>query len=463
MFSNNNNNNSDGHYETLGEETFFQSGDMLTDTEAKLSMKYDLRIVRYVKNSLKANEQADPRIALRVYKNGKSSDGADTGGKCEHEFKMAIGKFQQIMELLEDENNFLLKQSSKALKSNNMLMDLNRATSFAEWSKAKELLLRYLAEHGWQIGRTIPLTSEHRDAVRTGKTDGAFQLDIVSFVNPASKDWRTITKDTISLSMYLCNTEQEMMLFRKFAFTKSKQERCGLLASVLLPCLSFQRPTGAFEDKKDCVILVSPAFHSLLKYYRKPGNILQKVIPQAFAAPITFQVSAEQQQYMIYNPTTPQEKLLMQMQVENLQYMNTRSTCHVMPLLPSSVAAIDCILSSNKHQPQLMAPPPPPPPPPGEIDGSVVFWDRHYDADDNSDDGADDVTTKRSIVDAGFDDYDAGATTQDQEQQQHAADKSKKMRKDVLLDRDVVAAVTKEIVVEERKKRDNEKKLYNVM
>ena len=242
--------------------------------------------------------------------------------------------------------------------------------------------------------------------------------------------------------------------------------RCGLLASVLLPCLSFQRVTGAFEDKKDCVILVSPAFHSLLKYYRKPGNILQKVIPQAFAAPITFQVSAEQQQYMIYNPTTPEEKLLMQMQVENLQYMNTRSTCHVMPLLPSSAAAIDCVLSSNKHQPQLMAPPPPAAaaaPPPAEIDGSVVFWDRHYD-DDNSD-GADDVTTKKSAVDAGFDDYDAGATTQaqEQQQQQHAADKSKKMRNDVLLDRDVVVAVTKEIVDEERKKRDNEKKLYNVM
>ena len=103
----NNNNNSDAHYETLGEETFFQSGDMITDTEAKLSMKYDLRIVRYVKNSLKAEEQADPRIALRVYKNGKSSDGTDTGSKCEHEFKMAIGRFQQIMELLEEENNFM--------------------------------------------------------------------------------------------------------------------------------------------------------------------------------------------------------------------------------------------------------------------------------------------------------------------------------------------------------------------
>ena len=321
--------NADGQYETLGEETFFQSGEMITDADASLYMQYDLRIVRYVKNNLQEKDQADPRIALRIYKKGRSNAGKDTGGKCEHEFKMAIGKFQQIMELLDDESTFLLAQSVKALCSTNMLEFTGSTPTFNEWLQAKETLLRYLAEHGWHVGRSVPLTSEDRDAVRTGAQGGHFHLDIVSFVNPSSRE-RVLTKDTMNLSIYQCNTERGVMLFRKFIFTQTKRERCVLLASIILPCLSFQRITGAFSDKKDGVILISPAFHALLKYYRTPGNVLQRVMPQAFAAPITFELSSEQQQHMIYHPSNPEEKLLMQMQMENLQYMNTRSSCHVM-------------------------------------------------------------------------------------------------------------------------------------
>ena len=157
--------------------------------------------------------------------------------------------------------------------------------------------------------------------MRTGGSNGNSHLDIGSFVNPSSRDC-ILTKDTMNLSIYLCNTEQEVMPFQKFVFTQSKRERCGLLASIILPCLSFQRIASAFGDKEGRVILISPAFHALLKYYHTPGNILQRVMPQAFAAPITFELSSEQQQHMIYNPTNPEEKLLMQMQVENLQYMN---------------------------------------------------------------------------------------------------------------------------------------------
>ena len=399
--------NPDGQCETLGEETFFQSGEMITDTDASLYMQYDLRIVRYVKNNLHEKDQADPRIALCIYKKGKSNVGKDTGGKREHEFKMAIGKFQQIMELLDEENTFLLAQSVKALRSTNMLEFTGNMPTFNEWLQAKETLLRYLAEHGWHIGRSVPLTSEDRDAVRTGAQGGNFHLDIVSFVNPSSRD-RILTKDTMNLSIYQCNTEQEVMLFRKFIFTQTKRERCGLLASIILPCLSFQRITGAFSDKKDRVILISPAFHALLKYYRTPGNVLQRVMPQSLAAPITFELSSEQQQHMIYHPSNPEEKLLMQMQMENLQYMNTRSSCHVMPVLQSferlltqpqpqqQLPALPPTPAPAPPQSQLMPSPPPPPPPPtasqtSEVDGSVVVWDR--DCRDYGDDDAPTPTT----------------------------------------------------------------------
>ena len=470
--------NPDGQYETLGEETFFQSGEMITDTDASLYMQYDLRIVRYVKNNLKEKDQADPRIALRIYKKGKSNDGKDTGGKCEHEFKMAIGKFQQIMELLDEENTFLLAQSVKALRSTNMLEFTGNTPTFNEWLQAKETLLRYLAEHGWHIGRSVPLTSEDRDAVRTGARGGNFHLDIVSFINPSSRD-RILTKDTMNLSIYQCNTEQEVMLFRKFIFTQTKRERCGLLASIILPCLSFQRITGAFSDKKDRVILISPAFHALLKYYRTPGNVLQRVMPQSFAAPITFELSSEQQQHMIYHPVNPEEKLLMQMQMENLQYMNTRSSCHVMPVLQS----FERLLTQPQPQPALpptpapaptksqlimspLPPPPPPPPPPtasqtSEVDGSVVVWDRDC-RDDGDDDAPTPTITSTSTKNKRSRDFFDGGDAAAAAVADASAPIAKKSRSDANLEKEIIEA-TKEIIDGERKKRDNDKKLYNVM